>query len=68
FGLDNGITTLFGGGTGPADGSNATTCTPGKFHITRMLQAVDDGKIFSLPAKTIISGACPPPEPSVWKV
>ena len=39
FGLDNGITTLFGGGTG---GSNATTCTPGKFHITRMLQAVDD--------------------------
>ena len=42
FGLDNGITTLFGGGTGPAAGSNATTCTPGKFHITRMLQAVDD--------------------------
>ena len=42
FGSDNGITTLFGGGTGPADGSNATTCTPGKFHITRMLQAVDD--------------------------
>lgn len=42
FSLDNGITTLFGGGTGPADGSNATTCTPGKFHITRMLQAVDD--------------------------
>ena len=42
FGFDNGITTLFGGGTGPADGSNATTCTPGKFHITRMLQAVDD--------------------------
>nr|AAO37372.1 UreC [Streptococcus thermophilus] len=42
FGMDNGITTLFGGGTGPADGTNATTCTPGKFHITRMLQAVDD--------------------------
>ncbi|UYI02815.1 urease subunit alpha [Streptococcus thermophilus] len=42
FGMDNGITTLFGGGTGPADGSNATTCTPGKFHITHMLQAVDD--------------------------
>ena len=42
FGMDNGITTLFGGGTGPADGSNATTCTPGKFHITRKLQAVDD--------------------------
>lgn len=42
FGLDNGITTLFGGGTGPAEGSNATTCTPGKFHIQRMLQAVDN--------------------------
>ena len=42
FGMDNGITTLLGGGTGPADGSTATTCTPGKFHITRMLQAVDD--------------------------
>ncbi|MBM7635325.1 urease subunit alpha [Streptococcus saliviloxodontae] len=42
FGLDNGITTLFGGGTGPAEGSNATTCTPGKFHIQSMLQAVDN--------------------------
>ena len=42
FGMDNGITTIFGGGTGTADGSTATTCTPGKFHITRMLQAVDD--------------------------
>ncbi|MEE0954685.1 MAG: urease subunit alpha [Eubacterium sp.] len=39
--LDNGITTLFGGGTGPADGSNSATTTPGKFHIHRMLQAVD---------------------------
>lgn len=39
--LDNGITTLFGGGTGPADGSNSATTTPGKYHIHRMLQAVD---------------------------
>ena len=42
FGLDNGITTLFGGGTGPAEGTNSTTCTPGKFHIHRMLQSVDN--------------------------
>ena len=40
--LDNGITTLFGGGTGPADGSNSATTTPGAFHIARMLQATDN--------------------------
>ncbi|SUA52643.1 Urease subunit alpha [Oligella ureolytica] len=40
--LSNGVTTLFGGGTGPNDGSKATTCTPGAFHIERMLQATDD--------------------------
>lgn len=40
-GLDNGITTLFGGGTGPADGTNSTTCTPGAFNIARMLQSFD---------------------------
>lgn len=39
--LSNGTTTLFGGGTGPNDGSNATTCTPGKFNIKRMLQSID---------------------------
>jgi urease subunit alpha len=39
--LDNGITTLFGGGTGPADGSNSATTTPGAYHIHRMLEAVD---------------------------
>ncbi len=39
--LDNGITTLFGGGTGPADGSNSATTTPGSYHIHRMLQAMD---------------------------
>jgi urease subunit alpha len=40
--LTNGITTLIGGGTGPADGTNATTCTPGPWNIARMLQAVDN--------------------------
>ena len=40
--LASGITTMLGGGTGPATGSNATTCTPGAWHIGKMLQAVDD--------------------------
>ncbi len=39
--LASGITTMLGGGTGPATGTNATTCTPGAFHISRMLQAAD---------------------------
>ncbi|MHA6963618.1 urease subunit alpha [Zobellella denitrificans] len=37
----SGITTMLGGGTGPATGSKATTCTPGAWHIARMLQATD---------------------------
>jgi urease subunit alpha len=36
-----GLTTLFGGGTGPATGTNATTCTPGAWNIQRMLQAAE---------------------------
>ncbi len=39
--LYSGVTTLMGGGTGPAEGTNATTCTPGAFHLARMLQAAD---------------------------
>ena len=39
--IASGVTTMFGGGTGPATGTNATTCTPGAWHIARMLQAVD---------------------------
>ncbi|MBT5191588.1 MAG: urease subunit alpha [Rhodospirillaceae bacterium] len=39
--LFSGITTMMGGGTGPATGTNATTCTPGPWHIQRMLQAAD---------------------------
>ncbi|MCC5978997.1 MAG: urease subunit alpha [Salinarimonas sp.] len=39
--LMSGITTMLGGGTGPADGTNATTCTPGPWHIARMLEAAD---------------------------
>jgi urease subunit alpha len=39
--LYSGITTMLGGGTGPAAGTNATTCTPGPWHIGRMIQAAD---------------------------
>ncbi len=39
--LMSGITTMLGGGTGPATGTNATTCTPGPWHIARMLQAAE---------------------------
>lgn len=39
--LYSGITTMLGGGTGPADGTNATTCTPGKFNMFRMLEAAE---------------------------
>jgi urease subunit alpha len=39
--LYSGLTTLMGGGTGPAVGTAATTCTPGPWHIARMLQAAD---------------------------
>ena len=39
--LHSGITTMLGGGTGPAHGTLATTCTPGPWHIGRMLQAAD---------------------------
>ncbi|MBL6864826.1 MAG: amidohydrolase family protein, partial [Rhodospirillales bacterium] len=39
--LYSGVTTMLGGGTGPAEGTNATTCTPGAWHIGRMMQAAE---------------------------
>src|SRR5215510_11068654 len=39
--LYSGVTTLVGGGTGPAEGTSATTCAPGPWHIARMLQAAE---------------------------
>jgi urease subunit alpha len=39
--LMSGVTTMIGGGTGPAAGTNATTCTPGPWNVARMLQAAD---------------------------
>ena len=50
--LHSGITTMLGGGTGPAHGTLATTCTPGPWHLGRMLQALDAFPInFGLSAK-----------------
>ena len=49
--LHSGITTILGGGTGPAHGTLATTCTPGPWHLGRMLQAFD-----GLPINVGISG------------
>lgn len=40
--LYSGITTMIGGGTGPADGTNATTCTPGKFNLEKMIEAAEE--------------------------
>jgi urease subunit alpha len=40
--LMSGVTTMIGGGTGPAAGTNATTCTPGPWHLSRMYQALDE--------------------------
>ncbi|MGR3541718.1 MAG: urease subunit alpha [Hasllibacter sp.] len=49
--LHSGITTMLGGGTGPAHGTLATTCTPGPWHIHRMLQAMD-----GVPMNVALSG------------
>ncbi|MEH7829413.1 urease subunit alpha [Gemmobacter denitrificans] len=49
--LASGITTMIGGGTGPAHGTLATTCTPGPWHIRRMLEAAD-----SLPMNIGLAG------------
>ena len=49
--LSSGITTMVGGGTGPATGTAATTCTPGPFHLARMLQAAE-----GLPVNLAFSG------------
>ena len=68
--LMSGITTLLGGGTGPAHGTLATTCTPGPWHIGRMIQAMDEVPInigisgkgnASLPGaleEMVLGGAC----------
>jgi urease subunit alpha len=49
--LGGGITTLIGGGTGPAEGTKATTVTPGSWHLARMLEAMD-----GLPVNVVLLG------------
>ncbi len=68
--LSNGITTMIGGGTGPATGTNATTCSPGAWNLARMLEAAEHwpmnfgflgkGNAATLPplAEQIEAGAC----------
>jgi urease subunit alpha len=68
--LNSGITTMIGGGTGPATGTKATTCTPGSWHLARMIEAADSFPMnlgfmgkgnAALPAaleEQILAGAC----------
>ena len=68
--LNSGVTTMIGGGTGPATGTKATTCTPGPWHMARMIEAADAFPMnlgfmgkgnASLPAaleEQILAGAC----------
>lgn len=51
YALSNGTTTFVGGGTGPADGTMGTTCTPGPWYIARMLQAFE-----AMPVNVVLSG------------
>jgi urease subunit alpha len=54
--LSNGITTMIGGGTGPATGTNATTCTSGAWNIARMLEAIEEWPVnFGLLGKGNVS-------------
>ena len=58
--IASGITTLIGGGTGPAHGTYATTCTPGKWNIRRMLEAAE---AFPVNLGFLGKGNCSSPEP-----
>ncbi|OUD12583.1 urease subunit alpha [Thioflexithrix psekupsensis] len=63
--LMSGITTMIGGGTGPAAGTNATTCTPGTWHIHRMLQAAE---AFPMNLGFLGKGNASLPEPLVEQI
>ncbi|MAY35932.1 MAG: urease subunit alpha [Spongiibacteraceae bacterium] len=68
--LMSGVTTMIGGGTGPATGTNATTCTPGPWNMGKMLQATEDmpmnlgflgkgnGSLPEALEEQVIAGAC----------
>src|SRR5690606_39150833 len=63
--LASGITTMIGGGTGPATGTNATTCTPGEWNIHRMLEAAEH---FPMNLGFLGKGNCSSPEPLVEQI
>jgi urease subunit alpha len=63
--LASGITTMIGGGTGPATGTKATTCTPGAWHIHRMLEAAE---AFSMNLGFLGKGNCSFTEPIAEQV
>src|SRR5262250_2489589 len=63
--LFSGVTTMMGGGTGPAAGTTATTCTPGPWHIKRMLQAADS---FPMNLGFFGKGNASSPEPLVEQI
>ena len=58
--LASGVTTMLGGGTGPAHGTYATTCTPGKWNLARMLEAADE---YPMNLGFFGKGNCSTPEP-----
>ncbi len=59
--LNSGITTMLGGGTGPAHGTFATTCTPGPWHIARMIEAAD-----AFPMNLAFAGKGNASKPDSW--
>ncbi len=63
--LYSGITTMIGGGTGPAEGTFATTCTSGEFNIHRMLEAVED---FSMNFGFMGKGNCSSVQPIIEQI
>jgi len=58
--LSNGITTMIGGGTGPATGTNATTCTPGRWNLEQMLRAAEASAKATRPAVNHSPNRSPP--------
>lgn len=58
--IASGITTMIGGGTGPSTGTNATTCTPGRWNLFRMLEACD---AFPMNIGLLGKGNCSTPQP-----
>ena len=58
--IASGVTTMLGGGTGPATGTNATTCTPGEWNLHRMLEAADE---YPVNLGFLGKGNCAQPEP-----